>query len=153
MFCRRVATASTPETFFVRAHCLMSTHYHLLVETRTAQLSAAMRDLNGIYARWFNKEHGFRGHAFEDRFHAEQVEKDWHLVEILRYLALNPVRAGLATAPGHWRWGSYAAVMGLVRAPTFLDVAWTLRLFSHDPGEARRQFASFVDYAPLSATS
>jgi REP element-mobilizing transposase RayT len=143
-FCDRVAKASRRETFLVRGYCLMSTHYHLLVETETAQLSGAMRDLNGTYAKWFNKEHGFRGHVFEQRFHAVHVNDDWHLVEVIRYLALNPVRAGLSPLPEQWRWGSYAAVMAQGRPPRFLDTGWTLRLFSDADDEARRQLSSFV---------
>ncbi|HYZ77210.1 MAG TPA: transposase [Gaiellaceae bacterium] len=147
-FCGLVEKAAAPETFLVRAYCLMSTHYHLLVETETAELSAAMRDVNGVYARWFNKEHGLRGRLFEERFHSEHVEDDQHLLEVLRYLALNPVRAGLALTPTRWRWGSFAAVMGHVLAPSFLDVRWTLRLFSNDASDAKRQFSNFVKDAP-----
>jgi REP element-mobilizing transposase RayT len=146
MFCDLVAKVSRPETFLVRAHCLMTTHYHLLVETHTAELSDAMRDLNGIYAKWFNKEHGFRGHVFEERFNAEGVSDEPHLLEVVRYVALNPVRAGLVSMPARWRWGSFAAVMGGVPAPSFLDVSWTLRLFSDDDTEARRQLTSFVSF-------
>jgi putative transposase len=147
-FFRLVERTAAPESFVVRAYCLMSTHYHLLVETQTAELSAAMRDMNGIYARWFNKEHGLRGRLFEERFHSEHVEDDPHLLEILRYLALNPVRAGLALTPARWRWGSFAAVMGWTRAPSFLDVRWSLRLFSNDVSAAKRQFSKFVEDAP-----
>src|SRR5207244_11563466 len=124
-------------------YCLMSTPYHLLVDTQTAELSDAMRDLNGIYAKWFNKEHGFRGHVFEERFSAESVTTESHLLEVVRYIALNPVRAGLVSTPARWRWGSFAVVMGGVRAPPFLDASWTLRLFSEDDTEARRQLASW----------
>jgi hypothetical protein len=131
----------------------MSTHYHLLVETETGELSAAMRDLNGTYAKLFNREHGVRGHLFEDRFYAGLVEGDWHLLELLRYLALNPVRAALCVAPAAWRWGSFAAVMGKAPAPPFLDIGWTLRLFSREDADARRQFSNFVAYAPALATS
>jgi putative transposase len=146
IFCDLVAKVSRPETFLVRGHCLMTTHYHLLVETQTAELSDAMRDLNGIYAKWFNKEHGFRGHVFEKRFDAEGISSESHLLEVVRYVALNPVRAGLVSTPARWRWGSFAAVMGGVPAPSFLDVSWTLRLFSEDDGEARRQLSSFVSF-------
>src|SRR5919204_3614233 len=117
MFFDLLAKVSRPETFLVRSYCLMGTHYHLLVETQTAEISDAMRDLNGIYAKWFNKEHGFRGHVFEQRFHAAHVDDDWHLGEVVRYLALNPVRAGLSPLPEQWRWGSFAAVMVQAPAP------------------------------------
>jgi REP element-mobilizing transposase RayT len=143
-FCDCVVKASRGETFLVRAYCLMSTHYHLLVETETAQVSDAMRYLNGTYAKWFNKEHGLRGHVFEQRFHAAHVDDDWHLAEVVRYLALNPVRAGLSPMPEQWRWGSYAAIVAQAPAPPFLEISWTLRLFSDDDLEARRQLTSFV---------
>jgi REP-associated tyrosine transposase len=153
VFCGLVARAAQPQAFGVRAYCLMSTHYHLLVETQTAEISAAMRDVNGIYARWFNKEHGLRGHLFEERFHSKHVADDWHMLEVLRYLALNPVRAALAVTPAEWRWGSFAAVMGHTRPPPFLDIRWTLRLFSKDDTAARRRFSAFVEYMPPQATS
>jgi putative transposase len=146
MFFDLVAQVARPETFFVRSYCLMGTHYHLLVETQTAEFSDAMRDLNGVYAKRFNKEHGFRGHVFEKRFDAEAIRDEVHLLEVVRYVALNPVRAGLVSMPARWRWGSFAAVMGAVSAPSFLDVSWTLRLFSEDDAEARRQLSSFVSF-------
>jgi putative transposase len=153
MFCDLVARVSRAETFYVRGHCLMTTHYHLLVETETAQISDAMRDLNGIYARWFNKEHGFRGHVFEERFSTEGISTESHLLEVVRYIALNPVRAGLVSTPARWRWGSFAAIVGAVRAPSFLDMSWTLRLFSEDEVEARRQLSSFVSFGADSSAA
>jgi len=153
MFLDLLAQVSRPETFLVRSYCLMGTHYHLLVETQTAELSDAMRDLNGIYAKRFNKEHGFRGHVFEKRFDAEAINDEVHLLEVVRYVALNPVRAGLVSIPARWRWGSFAAIMGAVRAPSFLDVSWTLRLFSEDDTEARRQLSSFVSFGTDSSAA
>jgi REP-associated tyrosine transposase len=152
LFCEELAKASQPDRFLVRAYCLMSTHYHLVVETETGEVSAGMRDLNGTYAKRFNKEHGVRGHLFEERFYGGAITSDWHLLEVLRYLALNPVRAALCAAPAGWRWGSFAAVMGKAPAPPFLEIAWTLRLFSREDAEARRQLSSFVEYAPELAT-
>jgi REP-associated tyrosine transposase len=152
-FCDLVTKAARPETFLVRGYCLMTTHYHLLVDTRTAEISDAMRDLNGIYARWFNKEHGFRGHVFEDRFNSESVATESHLLEVVRYIALNPVRAGLVSIPARWRWGSYAVIMGAVPAPAFLDVSWTTRLFSEDDSEGRRQLSSFVAFGADSSAA
>lgn len=152
VFLHELAGAARPGTFFVRAYCLMCTHYHLLVDTKTGELSDAMRDLNGIYARWFNKEHGFRGRLFEERFHSKPVVDTWHLFEVLRYLALNPVRAGLCATPDEWRWGSFAALTGHTHPPRFLDPGWTLDLFSNDPVSARQQLASYVSYSPDFAT-
>ena len=153
VFLQELSRAAAPETFLVRGYCLMSTHYHLLIDASTGELSDPMRDLNGIYAKWFNREHCFRGNLFEGRFHSTRIEGDWHLFELLRYLALNPVRAGLCDMAPSWRWGSFAAVMGQVPRPRFLDTAWTLRLFSSDDADARRQLSDLVSHTTEDATS
>ena len=125
------------------AYCLMTTHYHLLLEGTVASLSLALHRLNGLYAQRFNRRHALKGHLFEDRFYATAIESDGHLLEVCRYLALNPVRAGLCATPAAWRWSSYAATVGLRAHDTFLDRS-LLGLFSDDPRRARARFASFV---------
>jgi hypothetical protein len=77
-----------------------------------AYSSQAMHHLNGSYARWFNRRHGYQGHLFQRRFHAAAIESDWHLLEACRYVVLNPVRAGLASRPSEWAWSSYRATVG-----------------------------------------
>jgi putative transposase len=134
--------------FVVRAFCLMTTHYRALVETRSGEISTRMKRINHVHAIRFNQAHGFRGHLFRDRFRSIPVVDDWHLFECLRYIALNPVRAGLCDKPEEWRWGSFAVVMGRAPCPPFFDPTWTLRLFSEDDEEARKQFARFVAYDP-----
>jgi putative transposase len=125
------------------AYCLMTTHYHLLLEGTVASLSFGLHRLNGIHAQRFNRRHGLKGHLFEDRFYATAIESDGHLLEVCRYLALNPVRAGLCSAPAAWRWSSYASTVGLRAPDAFLDRS-LLRLFSDDPRRAMARFASFV---------
>ncbi|HEX2044323.1 MAG TPA: transposase, partial [Gaiellaceae bacterium] len=88
-------------------YCLMPNHYHLVVQTPGADLSLGMQRLNGEYAQAFNYQHRLDGHVFQGRFHSVAVESDWHLLELSRYLALNPVRAGLAASAAQWRWSSY----------------------------------------------
>lgn len=126
------------------AYCLMPNHYHLLIETPEGDISAGMHRLNGGYAQWFNKRHGFDGHLFQSRFHDVRLESTWHLLELSRYIVLNPVRAQLCRDPIDWRWSSYRAFMALVRSPEFLTVEWLLAQFGADPNRARTAFRGFV---------
>ncbi len=128
----------------VHAYCLMENHYHFVVSTPDADLSAGMRQINGEYAQWFNRSHGYVGHVFQGRFRSVVVESDWHLLELSRYLALNPVRAGLCAAPADWRWGSYRAVVG--GGPAALTPALRiLEFFGREAATARARFRSFVE--------
>jgi putative transposase len=134
------------------AYCLMPNHYHLLIETPEPDLSAGMHHLNGVFARWFNWRHQLDGHLFQSRFHATVVESSWHLLELSRYLVLNPVRAGLCSEPSAWRWSSYSALVGAVETPPFLTVEWLLGQFAPDAREARGRFEPFVLDAPRRAS-
>jgi putative transposase len=125
-------------------YCLIPNHYHLIVEIRDENLSAGMQALNGRYAQAFNVHHGTTGHAFEGRFHAVAVENDGHLRELSRYLAFNPVHAGLCESPEQWGWGSYRFVVGAAPAPAFLDVRRVLEYWDRNPRRARERFRRFV---------
>lgn len=128
----------------VLAYCLMPNHLHLLVETHQPTLSAGMQWLKGSYGRYFNDVHGLDGHLFQGRFKSTVVENDWHLFELGRYLALNPVRGGLATTPEAWRWSSYAATIGRALGPPFLKTSDFLRHFAADREIAIARFSRFV---------
>jgi REP element-mobilizing transposase RayT len=130
------------------AYCLMPNHFHLVVETREANISAGMQLLNGRYAQWFNIRHGYSGHLFQGRFYGTLVESNHHLLELTRYLVLNPVRAGLCSEASEWRWSSYRAVMGEARCGLFLTVTWLLGQFGREPKSAREAFRRFVLDAP-----
>ena len=88
------------------AHCLMSTHYHLVLASTCASLSDGMRRLNGDYARRFNKRHGRRGHLFDERFSSFAVEDEQHLEAAIEYVLQNPVRAGLCLEARDWEWSA-----------------------------------------------
>ena len=140
-----LAAALSRYRLLCHAYCLMGNHYHLLLETPEANLSRAMRQLNGVYAQHFNRRHQRPGHVTEGRFHAQIVDRDAYFHEVCRYIVLNPVRAGLASHPRHWRWSSYRATVGEVRPPSFLTVDWVLSLHhATDRPEAERRYARFV---------
>lgn len=125
------------------AYCLMSTHYHLLIRVPEGTLSAGFHRLNSTYAHWFNEVHGYHGHVFEARFYSGPIEADGHLLESIRYIVLNPVRAGLCAQPGQWRWSSHRALCGHAPCPRFLTVSW-LELFAPDRRRARDIYVAFV---------
>lgn len=126
------------------AYCLMDNHYHLLVETPDANLSLGMRQLNGVYTQRFNRRHERVGHLFQGRFKAILVEKDAHLLELCRYVVLNPLRAGMVSHPKQWNWSSYNATAYAGRAPELLSVAWILSQFAPQKTEARKGYRKFV---------
>lgn len=127
------------------AYCLMTNHYHLLLETPDANLSKGMRQLNGVFTQYVNRTHRRVGHLFQGRFKGILVQKESYLLELARYIVLNPVRAGLVANPGEWPWSSYRATIGLDGTPAFLSTDWLLAAFGHDRARAARGFARFVD--------
>ena len=105
------------------AYCLMDNHYHFVIHTRRANLSRLMRQINGIYTQAYNRRHHKVGHLFQGRFKGILVDRDAYLLEVCRYVDLNPVRARMVRTPGNWPWSSYAAHAGAASAPTWLDTA------------------------------
>ena len=126
------------------AYCLMENHYHLMVETREGNLSWGMRQLNGVYTQVFNRRHTRVGHLFQGRYKAILVEKEAHLLELCRYVVLNPVRAGLVKRPGEWRGSSYRATAVEAKKPVFLEVDWILSQFGHRRVEAQKAYRRYV---------
>ncbi len=126
------------------AYCLMDNHYHLLIETPEGNLSAGMRQINGVYTRRFNTRHKKSGHLFQGRFKSILVERDSYLLEVNRYISLNPVRAGMVTDPAKYRWSSFAAMTGKGDAPPFLNRNWTLSQFGFIEENAISKYQEFV---------
>jgi REP element-mobilizing transposase RayT len=126
------------------AYCLMSNHYHLVIETPDANLSRGMRQLNGVYTQYVNRAHGRVGHLFQGRFKGILVEKDQYLLELARYLVLNPDRAGMVLRPGEWPWSSYRATAGEEDVPPFLQTDWLLRAFGEERPRAVSEYCQFV---------
>jgi putative transposase len=130
--------------WLLHSYCLLGNHYHLLLETPQGNLSKGMHALNGRYTQKFNRRHARAGHVLEGRFKAIFVEKEPHLLELHRYIVLNPVRAGLVARPEDWTWSSYRATCGLRNRPQWLEVRWTLAQFAGDVKTAVRSYARFV---------
>ncbi len=143
-FLSLLAREAARRGWLCRAYCLMPNHFHLVLEACRPNLSEGMQALLGNYARWFNWRRDLDGHVFARRFHAVAVENERHLLELTRYLALNPVRAGLSERADGWRWSSYAATTGTARRPPWLSPTPLLSAFGSDPRFARRRFADFV---------
>jgi REP element-mobilizing transposase RayT len=131
--------------FKVHSFCQMSNHYHLLLETCTCGLSVGMRQLNGVYSQYFNRRHSMVGHVFQGRYKAILVQKESYLLELARYIILNPVRAGIVQRPEAWRWSSYLLTISESPPPVWLDTDWLLRQFSPDRNAAIATYRAFVD--------
>jgi REP-associated tyrosine transposase len=125
------------------AYCLMTNHFHLVVSLSAPNLAKGMHRLNGLYARRFNERHGHVGHLFEARYSSNLIETEEHLLQALRYVALNPVTAGLCDDPGDWEWSSFRATAGLERCPRFLAGARVRALFGRGP-RGTEGYAAFV---------
>jgi putative transposase len=126
------------------AHCLMSNHYHLLIETPDANLSKGMRQLNGVYTQAYNRAQGRVGHVFQGRYKAILVDKDNYLLELSRYIVLNPVRACMVRSAKDWPWSSYLATAGKAKEPEFLNVEWLLSAFAKRKSTAIERYKQFV---------
>ncbi len=126
------------------AYCLMSNHYHLVLETPDGQLSSTMKALNGRYALRFNRRYERAAHVFQNRFGAVHQTSEPQILWTLRYAVMNPVRSGVCRRADEWRWSSYRASVGLERAPRFLDVDRLLSYFHDTPERARAVYRAFV---------
>jgi len=128
----------------VHAYCQMTNHYHLLIETVDGNLAKGMRQLNGVYTQRFNKRHDQVGHLFQGRYKAILIQKDSYLLELSRYVVLNPIRAQMVKNLNQWAWSSYMATMGVVTGPKWLDTDWLLGQFGNQRIQAREKYHEFI---------
>jgi REP element-mobilizing transposase RayT len=126
------------------SYCLMTNHYHLLIETPLSNLSKGMRYLNSVYTQKFNRAHNRIGHVLQGRYKSILVEKDSYLLELSRYIVLNPVRAGMVQKADKWPWSNYLATSGRVPVPPWLMVEWLLSSFSPIKSIALLKYEQFV---------
>lgn len=128
----------------IHAWCQMSNHYHLIVETAEGNLSAGMRQLNGVYTQTVNRRHRRVGHVFQGRFKGILVERDSYLLELARYVVLNPVRAGMVRHARQWPWSSYHAMVGTAPRPVWLHTDWLLGQFDAPRSRQIERYVEFV---------
>lgn len=133
--------------FSLRIHtfCLMTNHYHLLVETPEANLSQAIQWINVSYAVYFNIKRQRRGHLFQGRFKSLLVDADEYLKHLSRYIHLNPVRAKMVESASQYPWSSYPFFIGKLKIPEWLAGDWLLSQFGKNLREARKNYQAFVE--------
>jgi len=122
----------------------MTNHFHLVLQTPQPNLSRGMHWLNTKYASWFNAKHRRSGHLFQGRFKSFLVERETYLAEVLRYVVLNPIRAGMVERPEDYRWSSYRATAGIDDVPDWLDIDAALELFGGEGAIAQARYRSYV---------
>ena len=135
----------TQSNWICYAYCLMNNHYHLLIQTPDSNLSKGMRQLNGIYTQAYNRRYRKTGHLLQGRYKAVLVDHDSYLLELSRYIILNPVKAGLVDHAGEWKWSSYQAMIGQSQSPTWLSSDILLSQFSTQRKTAIKRYLSFVE--------
>jgi putative transposase len=127
----------------VHAFCCMPNHLHLVLQVSDIPLSQSMQNLSFRYTQWINRRHDRRGHLFQGRYKALLVDGDTYLLELVRYVHLNPVRCGMVTDPADYSWSSHQAYLGQENLP-WLTTDWVLGQFSKDRPGAQRLYSSFV---------
>jgi len=130
--------------FLVHCYCQMTNHFHLLVETPEGNLGQGMRQLNSAYSQSFNRRHELVGAVMQGRYKAILVQKETYLLELARYIALNPVRAAMVDRPESWPWSSHRFMLGQKPAPSWLNMHWLLSQFGLDEYDSSRAYESFV---------
>lgn len=130
--------------WMVYAYCLMGNHYHLLLETPEANLSMGMRQLNGTFTQAINRKYQRVGHLFQGRFKAILVDKDAYLLELSRYVVLNPVRANMVQSLDDWPWSSWHVMTGKAAPPDWLYTDALLAMFAKQATVARKKYVKFV---------
>ena len=124
---------------------LMTNHFHLAIETPEPTLSRGMKWLEGNYVQRTNRRHGRVGPLFQGRFKCQLVEKETSLLQLMRYIALNPVRAKMVARPEDYRWSSHRVLAGFDTAPEWIDLKWVLSPFGPDGQRAHATYRQFVD--------
>lgn len=127
------------------SYCLMGNHIHLTITAPEGDVSDGMRDLLSRHARVFNRRHDRTGHLFQQRFRAVAVATDAQVLSLIRYIARNPVRAGLVDSAEEWPWSSHTAILRRRTPPGTIDIHRLLYLFDADLTTARERMRTFVD--------
>ena len=130
----------------IHGFCLMGNHVHLVVQVGVIPLSRIIQNASFRYTRWINTKHKRMGHLFQGRYKAILVDADKYLLEIIRYVHLNPVRNGLVNDPEQYFWSSHAMYTGKRKMP-WVHTEWVHAQFSRHLGHARRMYRRYVEEA------
>jgi REP element-mobilizing transposase RayT len=144
-FLEYLASAMERYGAVIHAYCLMTSHYHLLLETPLGNLSQIMQHINGAYTTYFNVKRKRAGHLFQGRFKGILVEADQYALEVSRYIHLNPVRAGMVKDPGNYAWSSYLAYIGKSPAPEWLTCRFIRELVGGKVGRLEERYREYVE--------
>jgi putative transposase len=146
-FCNRLAQTIKRQGWICLAFCLMTTHYHLLLEVDEDTLQPGMHWLNGTYAQRFNRRAGRWGHLHGARYFCGTIEDEHHLLRAFRYIVLNPVSAGMCERPEDWLWSSYRGTAGFDDGFPFVDDGPLRDYFGSNHGAATLFLRTFVEEA------
>jgi len=145
-FLKLLREAKTRYGYYLYCYALMDNHFHMTIETPSdISISEIMHFVEGRYASLFNNKHRMVGHLFQSRFKSILVEKEAYLLELSRYIHLNPVKAGYVISPEQYLWSSYKCYIGS-RRDSLVNVDYLLSYFSDGEGEkAGREYGKFVE--------
>ncbi|MBF0106133.1 MAG: transposase [Deltaproteobacteria bacterium] len=129
----------------IHAFSLMPNHYHLLIETPLANISRAMRHINGLYTQYYNRQNKKDGCLFKGRYKAILVDEDAYLVELLRYIHLNPVKACLVANPAQHKWTGHRYYIKSYKNSDWITTDRLLSMFGKDQGQARKKLQQFMN--------
>jgi putative transposase len=146
-YLRLLAKVTRQQGWLCLGYCLMGNHMHLLIETPRANLGTGIQWLHGRYAEHFNRRHGTEGHVFQRRYDAVRMLSDAQLWVVARYIARNPVEAGLCREAAEWPWSSHASVLG-GSSPPWLARERLLEFLSSAAGDPRERYVELVRYEP-----
>ena len=127
------------------AYCLMTNHYHLVLQTPKPNLSTGMQRLHSQYSFYYRRKYPFTGTLFEGRYDSSMISDDAYVLEAIRNDLINPVRANLVKRPEDWRWSSYAETAGLEEPSGWVDVEWVRSMFDDNTLPAKR----FIDFISM----
>jgi len=130
--------------FVLYAYVLMGNHVHLLIETKAVPLSKILQGVNQSYTMYFNRRYATVGHLFQGRYKAMLCDKDSYLLSLVKYIHMNPVRAGRAKSPEAYLWSSHGSYIGQGRGRGIVDSELVLRIFSEDRRKARRAYREYM---------
>ena len=127
----------------VHAFCLMPNHIHMAIQVGDTPLSRIMQNLCFRYTQWMNRRRDRVGHLFQGRYKAVLVDADSYLLELVRHIHLNPVRAGMVKSPDAYLWSSHLSYLGERKLP-WLTTDWVLSRFSSSRGQPGNEYREFV---------